>query len=47
MRQDRDNFLNQGPDFGITDLPQLYNQLSLKFRNLFHLDFGLFLLSQF
>lgn len=30
MGQDRDTFLKYGLDLGITDLPQLHNQLSLR-----------------
>ena len=46
MCQDGDSFLYQGLDFGITDLPQLYKQMSLKLTTLFNLYFSLFLLSQ-
>lgn len=46
MCQDGDSFLYQGLDFGITDLPQLYKQLSLKLTTLFNLYFSHFLLSQ-
>lgn len=37
MCQDGDSFLYQDLDFGITDLPQLYTQLSLKLTTLFNL----------